>query len=235
MRRSILIPALAVLLIAVGVLAVVLASRDDPDHALQAALSTTCDPSLTRYFDVTLDLDGEISLFRYDGTDFHMTTSTPNGLYEEIRKGTTVYTRRSADDDWTTRTETSSFIGICGPVLSTSSTRSTETVDPSYAYAGLNFNFMNTVTLDGETVRHYVSDPFDSSTSDKNSAYDGSTEELWINSSNHIVKAKRNLVINITHFGGISSTPTMTFQLSGFGEVNTITAPEGVTPPEPMP
>ena len=208
------------------VAAVLLAGRDDnPDDALQAALSTTCDPALTRYFDVTVDLDGELASIRYDGTDYHMTSSTPNGLREEIRKGNTVYTRRSAADDWTTSTDSSSFIGICGPASSTSSTRWTETGDPSYAYGGLNFNFMGTVTLNGETVRHYISDPIDSSTrSDQGSAYDGSTEELWIDSSNYIVQLRRNLIINIMA-RNYSTTATITIRLSGLGEVNTITAP----------
>ena len=227
MTHRIRIATLLIALVALGAIAFLVLTRDgnNSDDALQAALSTTCDPALTRYFDVTLDFDGEISSFRYDGADFHMTTSTPHGLYEEIRKGTTVYTRRSANDDWTTSTDTSSFIGICGPASSTSSTRSTGAVAPSYAYAGLNFNFMNAVTLNGETVRYYVSDPIDSS-----SAYEGSTEEFWIDSSNYIVKARRNLVFNTTHFGGISTTATLTFQLSGFGEVNTITAPVLPTP-----
>ena len=225
--KSLSLAAALVLVAGIALVAfVLLTGRDDnSDDALQAALSTTCDPALTRYFDVTLDFDGEISSFRYDGADFHMTTSTPHGLYEEIRKGTTVYTRRSANDDWTTSTDTSSFIGICGPASSTSSTGSTGAVAPSYAYAGLNFNFMNAVTLNGEAVRYYVSDPIDSS-----SAYEGSTEEFWIDSSNYIAKARRNLVFNTTHFGGISTTATLTFQLSGFGEVNTITAPVLPTP-----
>ncbi len=224
--KSLSLAAALVLVAGIALVAfVVLGRNDDPDQVLQAALSTTCDPALTRYFDVTLDFDGEISSFRYDGADFHMTMSTPHGLYEEILKGTTVYTRRSAEDDWTTSTVPSTFIGICGPGSSTKSTRSTETGDPSYVYGGLNFNFMNAVTLNGETVRYYVSDPIDSS-----STYEGSTEEFWINSSNYIVKARRNLVFNTTHFGGISSTATLTFQLSGLGEVNTITAPVLPTP-----
>ena len=224
--KSLSMAAALVLVAGIALVAfVVLGRNDDPDQVLQAALATTCDPALTRYFDVTLDFDGEISSYRYDGADFHMTMSTPHGLYEEILKGATVYTRRSANDDWTTSTVTSTFIGICGPGSSTSSTGSTGAVAPSYAYGGLNFNFMNAVTLNGETVRYYVSDPIDSS-----SAYEGSTEEFWINSSNYIVKARRNLVFNTTHFGGISSTATLTFQLSGFGEVNTITAPVLPTP-----
>ena len=82
-------------IIAIGAaVALFLFIRSDQPNTLQAALSTTCDPEQTRYVDAVASTPGRPDThMRYDGTDYHSTTTFDSGVSEEIRKGNTVYKR----------------------------------------------------------------------------------------------------------------------------------------------
>ena len=236
--KSLSLAAALVLVAGIALVAFVLLGRnDDPDQVLQAALATTCDPALTRYFDaVTSTPDVPDMHMQYDGSDYHAITTFEWGAYEEIRKGNTLY-KRIGDDPWVTETRPGYTIrSLCGGASSSSdsSERAIDTQD--FDLGGYNFDFRGRLTLDGESVSHYVSDPYGSPSegggrSNHFEEYAGSTEEYWIDDSNYIVQIRRNLVVNMPR-ANYSATSTTTIRLSGFGEVNTITAP-GEPPPTP--
>ena len=157
--RRILIPVAALLVIATAGTALLMSrGGDNPDNLLQAALSTTCDPVLTRYFDAVVDEGGNIWHYRYDGEDYHGVHTLADGsTVEEIQKGPNFYYIANPGDDWSTFRYESSFIGICGPAAEAAATRSV-VVDPEdFDQGGLNYRYLGDSTLDGQAVKHYIS------------------------------------------------------------------------------
>ena len=234
--KSLSMAAALVLVAGVALVAFVLLGRsDDPDQVLQAALATTCDPERTRYVDAVASTPGRPDThMRYDGTDYHVTTTYDWGVSEEIRKGNTVY-KRHGDEPWETETRPEYNVRLCGGGSSSSDSSKRVIDTQDFDFGTYNFNFRGRVPLDGETVSHYVSDIYGESSDGQRAPYEfyeeyaGSTEEFWIDDSNYIVQIRRNLVVNMPR-ANYSATSTTTIRLSGFGEVNTITAPVLPTP-----
>ena len=131
-------------------------------------------------------------------------------------------------------------VRLCGDGSSSSGSSERVVDTQDFDFGGYNFNFRGRVTLNGETVSHYVSDTYGSPSeggarSSHFEEYAGSTEEFWIDDSHYIVQIRRNLVVNMPRLN-YSATSTTTIRLSGFDEVNTITAPgEPTATPVPTP
>ena len=225
---------LALLVIAAGAAFLMTRDDDDPDTVLQAALSTTCDPTLTRYFDVAVEIeDIPTSHYRYDGTDYHMTMTTSDGrTSEKIRKGNYVYFRYGSDEDWQWSTHDGEFIGICGPAAPESGDEDQgegERAVANFQYGEFTYRYLGEVTLNGETVKHYASEPQSSAARTEPNSYSlGGSEEVWVDESNYIVQLQRDWTLTIQ---GDTNSGRILFRLSGIGEPNTITAPIDVPTP----
>ena len=251
--RRILIPVAALLGIATAGTALLMSrGGDNPDNLMQAALSTTCDPVLTRYCDAVVDEAGNIWHYRYDGEDYHgVHTLTDGSTVEEIQKGPNFCYIANPGDDWSTFRYESSFIGICGPAAEAAATRSV-VVDPEdFDQGGLNYRYLGDSTLDGQAVKHYISaglsaelteslteseersaeTPPDDSSDDITTVYADLriTEEYWAStSSNHILQIRRTVSDIID---GERVSEVILIRFSGFGEPNVITAPIDAPPP----
>ena len=204
--------------------------RSDGDStSVKAAMDKTCNQEVTRYVDVSIALTSPDSRdnswsFRINGANYHGTNDNGSGE-EEIGLNGRRYYRPSSASEWMESSSPQQVMSFCGPTQTSAanSSRSTE----STLYEAFPFSYEGSVTLNGESVKHYstIPDPTRSALQETDAiTFTRTRVQLWVNDSSRIVQAMLDYRITSPNPND-SSTGVVKYTLSDYGEVNTITAP----------
>ena len=225
----------ATMLAIVAAAAFLLMRGEDHQAAVRAAVDATCTAEQTRYVDISIS-DTATGLWtrnwsvRLDGIDYHGTNDDDPGE-ELIRKDGWLYHRAASDGPWQRSSSTGEPLNLCEPIGVATTSRSAIS---HYAHERIHYRFLGRVDLNGDLVKHYstITNPTRSAEATTTGPEVVRTRiQFWVNDASRILKIQVNYIW--MDGSGQSYPGVATVDLSGFGEVNTITVPEGITPPQP--